>query len=129
MAKRDYVKEIDAPSIVNKFFGKERKVRSFEVDTDRMYPEVIKEIYTRLKEKDMPEDKGLALYYRSAKKIDDSAWTWALQKKESTPVEKRGMRAEALELARLWFTKEIRLDIGEDKALYLHLTKSDRYKL
>lgn len=65
-------------------------------------------------------------YRLQARRLPAEAWKLAAAPAPSDP-EKRRVRAEALELARKWFTRALKLAVG--KSLGLHILKDPGFRL
>lgn len=106
--------------------GKERPW--FTCDPEKIFPAVIARITQVLEDGEFPQElvdnnsqseidpRGVARQYLArAKKINPEAWQWALQDRgifyKQEPIKER---AAALDLARLWFTQALHVQVGGD---------------
>lgn len=116
----------------------------FRCDPAVVYPEVIERIQEVIKSGELPQElvdnaspaeidpRGVARMYLSrAKAVDAAGWKYALQAREKfTDPEKILLRAEALEIARLWFTQALHVQVGGNGTpLGVHWTNSPAFKL
>jgi hypothetical protein len=66
--------------------------------------------------------------YGRAVRVPEQSWDHALEPGDNYPPKARTNRAEALEVARLWFKEVLHQQI-DYKPLGLHITKDERYRL
>jgi hypothetical protein len=135
-------------SIIAKVLGKfdpadyARKAGKLWVISPAMfYPAMIKHIRASLESQDLPAelvdrevnpevDPGLAArrYRNWARRITPQAWNDALQPPNLNLGERRAIeRAEALECARLWFTRALKNH--ESGPVHIRILRDDRYRL
>lgn len=105
----------------------------YAVDPNEMYPETMEHILGVLSSAE-PRNQvttNLLQYTFRAMALsaaEPSAWGWALQPRASfTDARMIGMRAEALEIARLWFTEM--LHAANNVPIGVHILKDERWKL
>lgn len=116
----------------------------FECNPEIIYPQVIARILEVLKSGEFPNElvdnnsdfdvdpRSVArLYLSDARKIPAEAWKYALQPRDKfQDQEKIIMRAEALHLARLWFTQALHVQIGGNGTpMGVHWTDAPAFKL
>lgn len=113
----------------------------WEITPAKFYPAMIKHIHATLDDAGLPPelvdrdprpevDPGLAARrYRSwARKIDGTAWADALQPLGKIPDFRRiKARAEALECARLWFTRALKNHTGGP--IFIHIERDSAFRL
>lgn len=121
---------LDALSIAKRQDDTEDGRKSFEIHPDNLYPpaiaEVRAEVAKNLRLRDVPEH--LEHHYPRAKRVSDAAWEAALKSKKECPPELVEARAEALEVARLWFTAELHQAI-EKVPMHIHILKGEKWCL
>jgi len=96
-----------------------------QADPDVIYPKVINAIRLAVDEEEIPS--GLAQYYHQALTLDDEAWRWALTPRGQCPDAVLAARAEALELARRWFTAQLHAELG-GRPIGVHWLKRSRWR-
>ena len=107
----------------------------FEVDPDKAYPAALEDLQDATKRKADDSDfertfTGILARYRTqAWRMKPRAWTLALTPRWE--VKKQAdltLRAELLELARLWFTEHLHASV-EHKPMALRILKSEQWRL
>ena len=102
------------------------------IDWDTLVKKTREHLLGRLRNPNFP-DGVLAEYYSRAKSLPPDVWAnlcISSDPRRLQPVT-RVLRAEALDLLRLWFTEHLNraLDVGPDRRLGLHLgPKDERYR-
>lgn len=99
----------------------------FVVEPGEMYPAAIAHICQRLEVQARPGGT-LTVLYDQASQLPAEAWEWALRPLAACPDGARGARAEALEIARLWFTETLHQAVSQ-QAIGLHILKDETYRL
>lgn len=99
----------------------------FVVEPGEMYPATVDHIVTRLKVQARPGG-ALTVLYDQASQLPVEAWQWALRPLADCPAGAREARAEALEIARLWFTETLHQAVSQ-QAIGLHILKDETYRL
>lgn len=134
MRALEYVTEIpqEKPGPLQRLAGVKPGPRRFEIAPAFLYPTMVNHIMAVLKRQERPQDSGLQRYYAMAKRLDGKfkdAFDLALRPRGDVdgPIQ-RERRAEALEICRLWFTRQLHIEIGE-KTMVLRILKDDRYRL
>jgi hypothetical protein len=106
-----------------------------------IYPVTVKRIQEVVASREIPgelvdskptpgvDPYSVAINYANwAKALPDDAWTFALKTRDSFILPQEiTLRAEALNLARLWFTQALSVAVGE--AVGVHILNDERYKL
>lgn len=92
-----------------------------EVDPADLYPATIAHIRDRLATSSIP-DGALRQEYDAARRVPDAAWDAALSPGAGNPD-----RADALEIARRWFTEVLHQAVG--RPMRLRITRDLTYKL
>ena len=98
----------------------------FEVEPREMYPEAIAHV---VEATGGPRPGGvLGTYWDRAKQLPPAAWELALRTRDECDAEQLAARAEALEIARLWFTEMLHAAINH-KPMGLHILKDELWRL
>ena len=97
----------------------------FDIDPAKMYPATIAHIVGVLEKQAMP-DGALQQEYPKAAALPAAAWEAALVSKDECTPEEIGVRAEALQIARRWFTEMLHRAVGG--SLNPHFTKDEKYR-
>ena len=115
----------------------------FAVDADVLYPAMVKRIREAVAENGLPQElvdvapvsievdpaAAARRYYKRAKKVEEIAWINALRPRDDFADDSPVLvgRTEALELARMWFTRALKNGRG---AVGIHILKgSGKYRL
>jgi len=102
----------------------------YETEPHRMYPPTIAHILEQLQTKDRPGDRALRRFYDEARRMPAEAWLYALEPYSPGASEAYLLaRAQALELARKWFSRELTLATGTRVGLHIKRDPEGRYKL
>lgn len=126
-------------------FGKQSG--TFVVDPAVMYPTVVKHVRERKHQSRVTMREALAgrvdpnavvtpefeqLHLR-LQRISDEDFELALAPAQEVPKKKREIRAEVLEVARLWFQRQLHIEVnaGRKKPLpiHIHIMADDRFRL
>jgi hypothetical protein len=132
-------KEFDALALVSKEDRDNVINRDYyEVVPKKVYPATIKEITRRLALEEPParfvqaggeiRDNPLRDLFIRAGALPPQAWDHALAARENFPPRAREARAEALEIARLWFTEVLHQQI-DYAPLGVHILKDEAFRL
>ncbi len=113
----------------------------FAVEPAVIYPRTIARIQECLKTGELPQElvqpavdvgpdpRSVAFDYLSrARAIPYEAWAFATVSKERTPLDKQKMRAEALNIARLWYTQALHV-ANDMQPIGLHIKSDPDYKM
>jgi hypothetical protein len=99
----------------------------FEIVPDDLYPQTIQFIVDTLK-KQAGVGEGLRQLYNRAALLPKTAWAVALKPGAGFSPNLRKVRAEALTIARLWFTEMLHASIGHTP-MHLRITKDEKWRL
>lgn len=99
---------------------------AYVVDPEMLYPETVNHILSVLGIGTIPAG-ALRQYYLEAQRLNLSAWDLALTPLEACPAAQRIDRAQALELARLWFTELLHEAHGGP--VLVHILANGKYRL
>ena len=100
---------------------------SVRVEPHKIYPPTIAHIMGVL-ESASPPDGALRQEYDAALALPDEAWDYALAGAETADIDNaRELRAQALEIARRWFTEMLHRAVGAP--MHLHILRDERYTL
>lgn len=101
--------------------------RRFEVQPSEMYPAALADLQDAIRE-NRAVGSALSIYQGQARGLGQEAWELALVPRDQvTSRAAITSRAQALELARLWFTEHLHQSI--DSALELRILKADDWRL
>ena len=133
------MKSIDALSLTEREERPGEPDRHFRsVKPGDAYPKTIAHIRERIANAAPPDryisvggsirENPLLTLYGRALEVPAQSWDHALEPGDNYPPKARANRAEALEVARLWFTEELhqKLDYAP---MGLHILRDERYKL
>lgn len=99
----------------------------FEVDPAVIYPATLAAIQEEL-QGDGQVGQHLAPYLNAAREVGEEAWALAGKTLAELSEDERAVRAEVLELARKWFTAELRQSITGGK-VGLRILKDEAWRL
>lgn len=77
----------------------------YQLEPGRVYPAILRHIEEALDREAVAPDGALAPLWSAAGRLPREAWQWARIPKHKCPAEYAPFRAQALEIARLWFTE------------------------
>lgn len=97
----------------------------FAVQPAELYPATLAHIQKVLEGQRPPDPLGM--YFDAARRLAPAAWAAAELERAACPVDLLAVRAEALEIARLWFTEM--LHQAAAGPIGLHILKDERYRL
>ena len=101
----------------------------YAVDPATMYPAMLDYIQGQVEQENRPGPSYLVGLYDWAKRLPGEAWAWArIPRQEVEGVEVVGLRATALEIARLWFTELLHASSSTAK-IGVHILADDRWRL
>lgn len=108
------------------------------VNPHEIYPATIERIQEVLQTGQAPElvdptstaPNGVeSLYIQEARSIPESAWRWALEDRGNfTDPKTIALRAQALDLARRWYTQALHVQVA-GQSMGLHISGDSRYRL
>jgi len=101
---------------------------SFEADPDTIYPATIAHIRAQLQIEGWAAPEHLRTHFEVAKGIADDVWEMALAAKTDVQPAHHASRAEALEVARRWFTAALHVSIG-NAPMNFRITKNEKWRL
>ena len=110
----------------------------YKIEPGRVYPAILRHIEEALDREAVAPDGALAPLWSAAGRLPREAWQWARIPKHRCPAEDAPFRAQALEIARLWFTELLHrehsgtLHPREGEAmrpLGVHILRDDDWKL
>jgi hypothetical protein len=97
----------------------------FDIDPNKMYPATVAHIVGVLDKQAQP-DGALQQEYVKALALPAEAWAVALASKADCAPELVEARAEALTIARRWFTEILQSAVGGP--INPHITKNEKYR-
>ena len=122
----------DKQNLLQKLRGEKSPPRRFAVAPSALYPTMAHHIKSVTKNQVRPKDSGLQMYYSMARKLYKrrvDAFDLVLKSRgDCDGQSEREARAEALEICRLWFTRQLHVETGE-KTMTVHILEDRRFSL
>ena len=121
----------DKQGLLQRIRGDKSPPRRFAVAPSAMYPTMARYIKNVTKNQVKPKDSGLQMYYSMARRLakrNNNAFDLVFKSRGDCDSWERDSRAEALEICRLWFTRQLHIEIGE-KPMTVHILEDRRYSL
>ena len=120
---------LDVIKIAKRHEGAPEGTVSFEVIPDELYPQAIADLRESvLTYTSETVEEFVKQHFLVAKRISDEAWDAALKSKDDCPPELIEGRAQALEVARLWFTAKLHFTV-KNVPMHLHILKDEKWRL
>jgi hypothetical protein len=100
----------------------------FSVQPGEVYPAALEELADAVQSGQAPKDPPLASLYARAAALGPEGLRLGTEPRDALPDELVPVRAEALEIARLWFTEQLHQAV-EGRPIGLHIARDDAWKL
>lgn len=100
----------------------------FSVDPADLYPPALEALMSAVAHGTRPEATALQSLYARAQTLGVSGLQLGLEPREALPAELVLVRAEALELARLWFTEHLHAAVSHSP-MGLHIEADEAWRL